>query len=225
MRVTERSFPGSSASLTAKQGPTPCIEGNGPLTEATCSFCVSFHWLKGASSTNKEKSAVRMEDWGVTLGCFRTCANSMLRTGISENCLLLESSFSVAADTFRANSQNETPSFACWPCGTPATKLPTVSAGRFGSKYLRQSTKLQKSGSRRRIIGLIGREEIDRAALVMMMITYLVKLNSSFFLSLSSFVLAAVFKNAAPRAAANVVFSFLHAARRLAVPAQSNHRN
>lgn len=48
---------------------------------------------------------------------------------------------------------------------------------------------------------------------------YLVKLKSSFFLSLSSFMLAAAFKNAAPNAAAKVVFSFAHAAVRLAVPA------
>ena len=150
--MMEKSVPGSSASLTAKQGPTPCIDGNGPVTVARCSFWVSFHWPEGVSSTNREKSAVRMEDWGVRFGCFSTCENSMLSTGISENCLLLESSFSVAIDTVRAKSQNETPSFTCWPCGMPATKLPTVSAGRLGSKYRRQSTKLQGS-ERRMVIG------------------------------------------------------------------------
>lgn len=50
-----------------------------------------------------------------------TWAKSMLRTGISENCLCLESSFSVLEEMLRARSQNETPSFTACAWGMPAT--------------------------------------------------------------------------------------------------------
>ena len=50
---------------------------------------------------------------------------------------------------------------------------------------------------------------------------YLVKLKSSFFLSLSSFVLAAVFNKAAASAPARVTFSCLHFSSRSAVPIPS----
>jgi hypothetical protein len=50
-----------------------------------------------------------------------TWAKSMLRTGISENCLCLESSFSVLEETLRARSQKDTPSFTACAWGMPAT--------------------------------------------------------------------------------------------------------
>lgn len=121
MSDMEMSLPSSMVSQTAKQGPILCIDGKGPHTAATCSLSVLVHWLNGVSSTNKENNAVRKDDWGVTPGCFRTWEKSMLRTGISENCLLFASSFSVVVDTLRASSQKETPSFTYWLCGIPET--------------------------------------------------------------------------------------------------------
>lgn len=63
MSERERSEASIKLSTTAKQGPTPCIEGNGPHTVARFNFCAdSCHRIFGTLSTNNEKSAVRIED-------------------------------------------------------------------------------------------------------------------------------------------------------------------